>query len=71
MDYGKGASSLKGKRADLVILDYQALRDNATFAEPQRHPDGIKAVVLNGQIVVQEGQRLDVKAGRVLSKGEE
>jgi len=61
----------EGKRADLVILDYQAIGDNATYAEPRRHPDGIKAVVLNGQVVVQEGQRLKAGAGRVLSKGEE
>ena len=61
----------EGKRADLVILDYEALRDNATFAAPRRHPDGIKAVILNGQIVVQDSQRLDVRAGRVLGKGEE
>jgi len=61
----------EGKRADLVIMDYEALREKGTYAEPQRYPDGIKAVVLNGQIVVKEGQRLNGRAGRVLSKGEE
>lgn len=61
----------EGKRADLVILDYETLREKGTFAEPQRHPDGIKTVILNGHIVVQDGQRLDIKVGKVLSRGEE
>jgi N-acyl-D-amino-acid deacylase len=61
----------EGKRADLVIFDYENLKDNATYADPRRHPDGIKAVILNGQVVVKEGQRLDGMVGRVLSRGEE
>ena len=60
----------EGKRADLVILDYEALRDNATFAEPRRHPDGIEAVILNGRVVVREGQRLGTGGGQVLTRGE-
>ena len=60
----------QGKRADLVILDYEALRDNATFAEPRRHPDGIKAVILNGQMAVRDGQRIETGIGQVLSRGE-
>jgi N-acyl-D-amino-acid deacylase len=61
----------QGKRADLVIFDSKTLRDNATFADPRRHPDGIKAVILNGQVVIQDGQRLARGGGRVLSRGEQ
>jgi N-acyl-D-aspartate/D-glutamate deacylase len=61
----------EGRRADLVIFDYETLKDNATYADPRRHPDGIKAVILNGQVVVKDGQRLDGRVGRVLSKREE
>jgi len=61
----------EGKRADLVIFDYEALRDNATFSDPRRHPDGIKAVILNGQVVIEDGQRLAPGGGRVLSRGEQ
>jgi N-acyl-D-aspartate/D-glutamate deacylase len=60
----------EGKRADLVIFDYANLKDNSTFADPRRHPDGIKAVILNGEIVLQDGQRLRLGGGRVLRKGE-
>jgi N-acyl-D-aspartate/D-glutamate deacylase len=60
----------EGKRADLVILNYEALSDNATFAEPRRHPDGIKAVILNGQVAVMDGKRVTTAGGRVLSRGE-
>lgn len=61
----------EGKRADLVLFDYKALSDNATFTDPRRHPDGIKAVILNGQVVVQDGQRINAGGGRVLSRGEQ
>jgi len=60
----------EGKRADLVIFDYANLIDNSTFADPRRHPDGMKAVILNGEIVLQEGRRLRLGGGRVLKRGE-
>jgi hypothetical protein len=52
-------------------FNYITLKDNATYANPRRHPDGIKAVILNGQGVVKDGQRLDGRVGRVLSKRDE
>ena len=58
----------EGKQADLVIFDYSNLKDNSTFADPRRHPDGIKAVILNGEIVLQDGQRVGLGGGRVLTK---
>jgi N-acyl-D-aspartate/D-glutamate deacylase len=59
-----------GKRADLAVFNYLTLKDNATFADPRRHPDGMKAVILNGRVVVQDGQRAARGGGRVLSRGE-
>ena len=60
----------KGKRADVIIFDYANLKDNSTFTDPRRHPVGIKAVILNGEIVVQDDQRLQRGGGRVLKRGE-
>jgi N-acyl-D-aspartate/D-glutamate deacylase len=61
----------QGKRADLVVFDYAGLKENATFADPRRHPEGVKAVILNGQVVVEEDKRaLGWAAGRVLTRGE-
>lgn len=41
-----------GSAADLVVLDLDRIEDRATFAEPQRFPTGIDAVVVNGGVVV-------------------
>lgn len=41
----------KGMIADLVLFDSSGVIDNATFAEPQRFSEGIKAVFVNGSQV--------------------
>ena len=40
--------------------------DRATFEVPNQHPDGIKYVIVNGQISVDNGQRTPALAGRAL-----
>jgi N-acyl-D-amino-acid deacylase len=55
-----------GFYADLTIFDPQRVLDRATFEMPNQHPQGIKYVVVNGQISVDDGQRTPVLAGRVL-----
>jgi N-acyl-D-amino-acid deacylase len=55
-----------GFYADLTIFDPQRVLDRATFEMPNQHPEGIKYVVVNGQISVDDGQRTPVLAGRVL-----
>ena len=55
-----------GFYADLTIFDPQRVLDRATFDMPNQHPEGIKYVVVNGQISVDDGQRTPVLAGRVL-----
>jgi N-acyl-D-amino-acid deacylase len=55
-----------GFYADLTIFDPQRVLDRATFEMPNQHPEGIKYVVVNGQISVDDGQRTPALAGRVL-----
>jgi len=55
-----------GSYADLTIFDPQRVLDRATFEMPNQHPEGIKYVVVNGQISVDDGQRTPALAGRVL-----
>jgi N-acyl-D-amino-acid deacylase len=52
--------------ADLTIFDPKRVLDRATFEMPNQHPDGIKFVIINGQISVDEGRRTPALAGRVL-----
>ncbi len=55
-----------GFYADLTIFDPKRVLDRATFEMPNQHPEGIKYVIVNGQVSVDDGQRTPALAGRVL-----
>ena len=57
---------LAGSYADITIFDPKTVIDRATFEMPNQHPEGIKFVIVNGQISVDDGQRTAALAGRVL-----
>lgn len=55
-----------GADADIVVFDYNRIRDNATVAEPNRFSSGIEYVVVNG-LVVKEGDRFrEVRPGTAI-----
>jgi N-acyl-D-aspartate/D-glutamate deacylase len=56
-----------GYAADLTLFDPAAVRDEATYADPHRHPTGIPYVIVNGQPVVDNGAMNALPAGRVLT----
>ena len=55
-----------GMAADVVVFDPAKIKDNASFQEPRRSPDGISHVFVNGTLTVRNGQHLKVKAGGVI-----
>jgi len=52
--------------ADIVIFDPATVTDKATFEDPFQYPEGIRAVIVNGQIAFRDGQRTKNAAGRAL-----
>jgi len=56
----------EGFAADLVIFNPQTVVDKATFNEPKKYPVGIDYVLVNGAVVVDEGQHTGVLNGRAL-----
>ncbi len=56
----------KGYAADIVVFDPDTVADTATYAEPKQYPSGIRWVIVNGKILVEDGQMRPKKAGRVL-----
>ena len=58
----------KGKAADLVILDWDNIRDNTSPEKTEERPSGIEAVFINGIRVAEDG-RADpaLRPGRILS----
>ena len=57
-----------GKAADITIFDAATISDRATFDAPHQYPDGIGYVIVNGQMVVEQGEQHAVLPGQVLTK---
>jgi N-acyl-D-aspartate/D-glutamate deacylase len=56
----------EGYYADITVFDPRTVIDKATFEVPNQHPEGIKFVITNGQISVDNGKRTPALAGRAL-----
>jgi len=57
-----------GAQADLVVFDPLSFRDRASFEAPLLEPEGLKAVLVDGKVVVLDGKLLDDRAGRLLRR---
>ncbi len=55
-----------GMMADVVVFDPAAIRDVATFEDPNHYSVGMKYVFVNGQAVVAEGKITSNRPGRTL-----
>jgi len=55
-----------GIKADLVVFDPETVRDRATYEQPHRYAEGVSLVLVNGQVVLDEGGMTDARPGRVL-----
>jgi N-acyl-D-amino-acid deacylase len=55
-----------GLYADVVIFDPQTIADRATFEKPHQLSVGIKAVFVNGTLVVREGRHTGAKPGEIV-----
>ncbi len=58
----------EGAWADLVVIDPERVTDRATLAEPRLKPQGIEAVVVNGELACRKGKATGGLAGRVLRR---
>lgn len=55
-----------GMKADVVVFDPARVRDAATFERPHQYAEGFSHVIINGQVVFQNGAITAVRPGRVL-----
>lgn len=56
-----------GLGADLVVFDVETLADTTTWEAPRRQSPAIRYVLVNGEIVVEEGECTGRLPGRVLN----
>jgi N-acyl-D-amino-acid deacylase len=59
----------EGKWADIVLFNYAAIKDNATFLDPHQFPSGMPMVIVNGQFAVDNNKITGTLAGKVLRSG--
>jgi dihydroorotase/N-acyl-D-amino-acid deacylase len=55
-----------GMKADIAIFDPATVRDTATFEKPHAYAEGFSYVIVNGQIVFENGAMTMARPGKVL-----
>ncbi|MFQ5818151.1 MAG: amidohydrolase family protein [Terriglobia bacterium] len=58
----------EGYKADIVIFDFENLRDRATVMDPFQYSEGIKYVLVNGQFTLDNGKLTGALPGVVLDR---
>ncbi|MDX1928796.1 MAG: serine hydrolase [Pirellulaceae bacterium] len=56
----------EGLAADIIVFDYEKTRDTATFEKPAGLSEGMKLVIVNGRVVLEDGKYTGARPGRVL-----
>jgi N-acyl-D-amino-acid deacylase len=55
-----------GMKADIAVFDAATVRDTATFEKPHQYAEGFSHVIVNGQVIVENGEMTVARPGRVL-----
>lgn len=55
--------------ADIVVFDPDTVADRSTFEQPFAYPTGIEHVIVNGEVVLREGEHTGATPGRVVVAG--
>lgn len=63
--YDRGRIAV-GLAADVIVFDYDKLTDKADFIHPHALSQGMHHVIVNGQLVLKDGELTSAKPGRVL-----
>lgn len=58
----------EGYYADLVIFSPEEISETSSFAKPHSYPDGIGCVIVNGKMVIENGEHTGKLPGKILKK---
>ena len=58
----------EGAWADIVIFDPSTIAEKSTYDEPRQYPTGISHVIVNGQVVVENGEVSLTPSGQFLKR---
>ena len=59
----------EGFYADIVIFDYEKIRDIATYENPLQYTTGIETVIVNGKFALKNNKEQHVYSGYILRHG--
>lgn len=57
-----------GMDADIVVFDYDKIKDQATFENPTTPPTGIDYVLIDGEIALEKGKKINKRLGKSIRK---
>jgi len=57
-----------GRKADIVVFDPATIEDRGTPQEPRQSPSGIQHVIVNGQLVLEDGRLTGARPGRAIRR---
>jgi len=60
----------EGFKADIAVFDPYAVKDEATFTDPHRFASGIPFVIVNGTVVIDNGEHTGALPGKALRKNQ-
>ncbi len=55
-----------GMKADVVIFDPAKVQDKADYANPHQYAEGVRDVIVNGQVVIGDGRLTSARPGSIL-----
>ena len=58
-----------GFKADIVLFNPDTVKTHATKEDPHHYPVGIDYVIVNGRVVIDQGENTGVLPGRGLRRG--
>ena len=58
-----------GFKADIVVFNPDTVKALATKENPKQYPVGIDYVIVNGQVVIDNGENTGARPGRALRRG--
>jgi N-acyl-D-amino-acid deacylase len=56
----------EGMFADITIFDFQSFEDKATFTDPHQYSQGLKYVIVNGEVVVEDNIHKGKRPGMII-----
>ena len=55
-----------GMKADVVVFDPTKIQDKADYANPHQYAEGVRELIINGQLVIANSQLTSARPGRIL-----